>query len=158
MKELTIPLVQDAGETSQNAKESTSLDSTTRFRWFATCASLGAILSFVSFFWISVSIVTFAALYTFGSISMVASTFFLSGPSKQFQSITSEHRLTPALLYFAAILATLFFAFYPGIWLRSLWTICAVLLQFISMLWYNISYFPKAKEQLKRIGRFLCEK
>ena len=151
MSELKIPLVQEKNNQEDYGEDAHSRG---RFRWFLGFALGGVCLTILSMFWLLRSIVTFAVLYTAGSISMIISLFILSGPKKQFQVIST--RRGPALTYVASIGCTLGLALYPGIWFRSFLVLACMIVQFIALGWYTLSFFPRIQEQLKRIGRFIC--
>lgn len=103
----------------------------------------------------TVSLPIFATLFSFGSFISFMSTFILVGPVQQFQSITSEHRFFPTIFYSFSMVFTLVAALYPGIWFRSILVLIFVFIQFISLIWYTISYFPSLKQSLSKFIKFI---
>lgn len=153
MQGLEIPLVQQKNNSGE-CTDSSDSHSHERLRWFLVFALGGASLTILSMFWLLSSIVTFAVLYTLGSISMITSLFILSGAKKQFATISDRPK--PALAYLTAMGCTLALALYPGVWFRSLLVFLCVILQFLALGWYTLTFFPRLQERLKRIVRFLC--
>ncbi|KAH3766155.1 ethanolamine kinase A [Pelomyxa schiedti] len=94
---------------------------------------------------------SFAKFYTFGSIFIIASTFFLVGPARQVSSIFSDKsRAISAGIYISTIILTLYSALYLH-WISL--TTLAVMVQFAAALWYGASYIPYAQNCLVSTAR-----
>ena len=117
----------------------------TRIKGFGICFVLGWFITFMSTIAI-VSIVTnpakFAVLYTFGNLISLASTCFLFGPCSQIKSMLKHKRIFATILYFSAMIMTLVLAFKVR---KALPVLLSMLLQFIAMIWYSLSYIPYAR-------------
>lgn len=58
-------------------------------------------------------------------------------------------------MFFVA--CTLFLAFYPReIPLRLLWLVVSIVLQFLALVWYSMSFIPYAREMLVACCRTTC--
>jgi hypothetical protein len=117
---------------------------TTRLWCFGICFGLGWLISFLALFaipQIATHPETFASLYTFGNIIALASTGFLFGPCSQLKKMIERKRIFATLLYLFAIGLTLFCAYHVK---QVIPVLLALLLQFLAMLWYSLSYIPYA--------------
>ncbi|CAF1331504.1 unnamed protein product, partial [Didymodactylos carnosus] len=113
-----------------------SLSWNTRIKGFAICFGLGAIFGVVSVivFMTSGNLTVFAILYTFANIFALGSTIFLMGPLNQLKKMFAETR----------IIATIIFLIKIGILV-----LLFVILQFLALMWYTLSYIPFARNAVK---------
>jgi len=119
---------------------------------FATCLALGLFFCFLSTFFL-VMPKKFAKLYTFGSIALISSTGFLVGPRKQLQNMLQPARLSCTLIYFSAIVGTLWAAIAKQ---STILTLIMVVIQFGSALWYGASYIPLCQRCImSTVSRFV---
>lgn len=115
-----------------------------KHRLIGFAASFVVGLVFGIFSWISVFLgnyLGFGLMFTLGSISAIAGSFFLAGPLTQAKSMFSEGRWIATLICLGSIILTLMAA----IWLKSgILVIILSLIQFGAMWWYFLSYIPGA--------------
>ncbi|KAJ8603316.1 hypothetical protein CTAYLR_009037 [Chrysophaeum taylorii] len=92
----------------------------------------------------------FAIFYTLQNIFAIIASLFLVGPASQCKKMCDKTRYIATLIYFLAIIATLFFAFYEGLpaGARIGLVIAAVFFQWCALLWYTLSYIPYAREYI----------
>lgn len=102
----------------------------------------------------------FACLYTLGNLTMVASSFFLSGPAAQCRRIQAKDRAATSAIYFTSMALTLVSVFshhYPG---RALVILACVAVQWVSLIWYVLSFVPygqtTARKLVRGMGGFVC--
>ncbi|XP_014677572.1 PREDICTED: vesicle transport protein SFT2A-like isoform X2 [Priapulus caudatus] len=91
--------------------------------------------------------VVFAVCYTIGNIIALSGTFFLMGPLSQLKKMFAMTRLIATIVMLVALVLTLMAALWwdnPGL------TILFVIIQFVAMLWYSISYIPYARDAVKK--------
>eukprot|EP01041_Mallomonas_annulata_P001652 gene1652-3198_t len=89
----------------------------------------------------------FAVMYTLGNVIGMCATCFLFGPYSQAKKMMASNRIFATGIYFSMMGITLFLAFYPDpIPLRVILLMLAVILQFLALMWYTISYIPFARE------------
>ena len=98
----------------------------------------------------------FAVSYTLGNIIALASTFFLVGPVYQLKRMTSPTRWITALVYVCAMGATLFCALglhrvAPNLneGVEGALTLACIIVQFLAMFWYCLSYIPYGRRMFK---------
>lgn len=93
----------------------------------------------------------FGKMYTFGNIFVLASTFFIVGPTRQFTSIAQDKsKALAAVIYIASMAFTLVSA----LKLKSaILTAFFVIAQFAAAIWYVASYIPYAHSCLSSTVR-----
>jgi len=114
------------------------------------CFGIGILLQLLSFTAIG-SILTgkakkFAILYTLGNICALGGTFFVCGPKTQIRRMTKKNRLGASLAFIISLVLTLVVAFvakFPG---RTLLILILVLIQWLAIIWYTLSYIPFARQ------------
>lgn len=89
----------------------------------------------------------FVLYYSLGSLLSVCSSFFLSGPWKQVKKMFSPVRAVATSIYLVTLGLTLFVALssrarVPG---RGVLLLILVIAQFLSYVWYCLSYIPFAR-------------
>jgi len=126
------------------------LDAATSLSWknrmigFALCLGLGILFCFLAT-WSVLMPRTFAKFYTVGSLLIIGSTFFLMGPLKQMRSMFDSSRYISTIIYFGAIVGTL----YAALVMHSVGlTLIMVIIQFCAALWYGASYVPFCQQFL----------
>jgi len=92
--------------------DSSSLSWSTRVKGFIICFVVGFAFSiFGSLLFFLGNTVGFGICYTFGSVVSIFSTMFLMGPVNQIKKMFHGTRVIAALIMWASIVLTLFFAF-----------------------------------------------
>lgn len=88
--------------------------------------------------------------YSLGSILSVCSSFFLSGPWKQVKKMFAPVRVVATVMYLVTLGLTLFVALSPAARVpgRGALLLVLVVLQFVSYVWYSLSYIPFARRFL----------
>jgi len=125
--------------------ECCSLTLKQRFIGFAICSGIGLILSVISVFFILDIVLhpaRFAVLYTLGNITMICSTGFLIGPMRQLKNMFAPTRAIATIVFLVAMAFTLFAALKLGI---IPLVIIAIIIQFLALAWYTLSYIPGAR-------------
>eukprot|EP00039_Didymoeca_costata_P009363 m.123827 g.123827 ORF g.123827 m.123827 type:complete len:183 (-) comp14458_c0_seq3:2648-3196(-) len=134
------------GEVEQASKDCCGyfkLSRKERFYGFLTSLILGFGLSCLGVFLFSVhNIVGFAVCYSLGSVCSICSSLFLFGPWYQIKNMFKETRIVATLIMLAAVGMTLFSALY---WKEALLCLLFVIVQFLAVTWYGLSYIPYAR-------------
>ena len=125
----------------------TSLSWSTRLKCFAGCFILGVLCTVLGTISMWNNLKLFAALYTFGNISTLAGTCFLMGPIKQIKNMFKEKRLIATIIMLLSLVLTLFSAFW---WKKKLLALLFVVIQYLAMTWYCLSYIPFARDAVKK--------
>lgn len=114
---------------------------------FLVCAGVGVLFGIFS--WVTAFTKgggTFAVIYTFSILFLVGSTLFLCGPLRQLRNMTHRTRLIAAVVFALMMILTFVFALAAKVaWL----TIFTVLLQYLAMTWYSLSYIPFARDAVR---------
>ena len=94
--------------------------------------------------------------YTLGNIIALGSTAFLVGPARQLKRMTHPTRWGAALVYVLAIAATLVCALVlPHVApkmptsMDGALVIACIVVQFLAMFWYGLSYIPYGRRMLR---------
>lgn len=89
----------------------------------------------------------FALYFTLGSLLSICSSFFLTGPWKQVKKMFSPVRAVATGMYLTTLALTLFVALspYASVPGRGIMLLCLVAVQFVSYVWYTLSYIPFAR-------------
>ncbi|RNF03056.1 hypothetical protein TraAM80_06062 [Trypanosoma rangeli] len=152
----SVPLMGDQsaaqvlwGEEEENENLCPSLTFEQRLIGFGTCLGLGFLFSI--FAWISIFSLdfnTFAVINTAANIASIGSTMFLCGPLTQLKRMFDSTRLVATVVYLLSMVLT----FVVALVLRIPWlTIITVLVQYVAMLWYCLSYIPFARTAVLRL-------
>ncbi len=92
--------------------------------------------------------VTFGIINTVANIFALLSTIFLSGPKKQVKKMFDETRRIATCVYLLSMILT----FVVALALKIAWlVIFMVIIQYLAMLWYTISYIPFARDAIKKL-------
>ncbi len=84
----------------------------------------------------------FAIWYTCGNAVCLSSTFFLMGPKKQCENMMKSQRRLTSIVLLMSMFLCLILAF-TGI--SKLIIMLIIIVQFLAMLWYVLSYIPGAQ-------------
>lgn len=117
-----------------------------------TCYIGGLFISLLSFGSFSQLILghplKFAMLYSLGNITALLSTVFLVGPQAQWERMKSPSRRIATGLYLSALTVTLVLCFEaPEL---TLAVVAAVVCQWLSLLWYSLSFIPFGQTLARR--------
>jgi hypothetical protein len=97
----------------------------------------------------------FAMSYCLGNILLILSSVFLVGPKAQLQSMLHNSRTGVTIVYLLSLLAVLYCSYA----VRSIFVIVPLLIvQFVSLISYVLSYFPYGAAMVKRITTFFARK
>ena len=97
-------------------------------------------------------ITNFAVFYSLGNIIAISSTGFVWGPKKQCKKMFHKSRAIATVIYLVCIVATLIVACADlGMENGAKIAVCIVLIiiQFIALCWYCLSYIPYARTMVK---------
>eukprot|EP00931_Biecheleriopsis_adriatica_P095564 TRINITY_DN6915_c0_g1_i1.p1 TRINITY_DN6915_c0_g1~~TRINITY_DN6915_c0_g1_i1.p1 ORF type:complete len:193 (-),score=32.25 TRINITY_DN6915_c0_g1_i1:147-725(-) len=133
------------------------------FGWLA-CFCLGLLLQASSFGSLTRALLghpgRFALVYTLGNIIAMVGTFFLAGPRKQMRKMSDKHRARASACFLLTMPLTIVVVeagHFPG---RALLILLMVLLQWMSLVWYTLSYIPYGQKMalkiLKRCFSWCC--
>ncbi len=123
------------------------------------CMVLGYVLSFGSFFRFKDLMMgdpaPFVVYATVGNIISLSGSFFLSGPTSQFQKMFHESRRVATILYLGSLAVTLIVALIPfgsGIrGIKAMMLVILLLCQYVAVAWYCMSYIPFARTMATRL-------
>jgi len=130
----------------------------------ACCFVLGQVMQFFSFGAATGILIgrpgRFAFLYTTSNMVMLAASFFLSGPQSQCRKIKAKDRAKTSLIYFTTMILTLAAVFARPFVCRALIILILVVIQWLSLVWYVLSYVPYGhsvgRRIVKSVGGWLC--
>jgi magnesium-transporting ATPase (P-type) len=136
------------GQKAQNENQSLcpSFSLRERLMGFGACMAASVLCSVIA--WVLVfkgDLNTFAVINTIANIFSVGSTFFLCGPLRQLKSMFKSYRWAATLAFLACLVLTFVFALAVKI---PFLTIITVLLQYLAMTWYTLSYIPFARDAI----------
>lgn len=126
------------------------------------CVGIGFLLEFGSFARLVTAIRGdaggFAIFYTLGNIVAFCGSFFLVGPRRQFNQMTSKNRVGTVAVMLLAMGLTFFFALFQehnddalgGRGGRFVLIVVCMLVQLFAIIWYTLSYIPFARDMIYR--------
>jgi hypothetical protein len=130
-----------------------SLTWTQRWYGFCSCFVIGSLISLLSSFsLVKGDIPSFALLYTIGNVISICSTGVVWGPKSQCKKMFHKTRVIATVLYLSCIMATIVVATGNfGLKAPVKVGICIflIVLQFIALCWYCLSYIPYARQIAK---------
>ena len=131
-----------------------SLSLTQRMYGFGACFVIGGLMSVMSSFsLVRGDIPQFAVLYSLGNVIALLSTGFVWGPKTQCKKMWKETRAIATGVYLVCIVATLTVATLPETTLekgaKTGICITLIIIQFIALCWYCLSYIPYARSMVK---------
>ena len=116
------------------------------------CYLAGLILSLVSFGSFTQLLLghpfKFAILYSLGNITALFSTVFLVGPRNQWERMKSPTRRLTTIVYLSSLVCTLVLCIEAPE--ETLLLIFAVSFQWLSLLWYSLSFIPFGQTLARR--------
>lgn len=136
------------GKNEQDENQSLCPSFSFRERLIGFCACVAGSLMCSIIAWVMVfkgDLNTFAVVNTVANLFSVGSTFFLVGPMRQVKSMLKSYRWAATLIFVACMVLTFVFALAVKI---PFLTIITVLLQYLAMTWYTLSYIPFARDAI----------
>lgn len=129
--------------------DSNSLSWSTRVKGFAICFILGFLFSLLgsALFFLPKGTILFAIFYTLGNVMALSSTCFLMGPVNQCKKMFAKTRIIATIIMFVALIMTLIAAFVVH---KKGLALLMVIIQFLAMTWYSLSYIPYARDAAKK--------
>ncbi|XP_042893899.1 vesicle transport protein SFT2A-like isoform X2 [Penaeus japonicus] len=129
--------------------DTNSLSWSTRVKGFAICFVLGFLFSLLgsALFFLPKGTILFAIFYTLGNVMAISSTCFLMGPVNQCKKMFAKTRIIATIIMFVALIMTLIAAFVVH---KKALALLMVLIQFLAMTWYSLSYIPYARDAAKK--------
>lgn len=98
-------------------------------------------------------VVAYAAVSTIGNFIAVMGTCFVWGFATQYKAVTHKKRACASGMYFGSMLATLIVAFTVHDPLRKLLLVLLLIVQYVSYIWYTLSFIPFARTAVKSCFR-----
>ncbi|CAL4066977.1 unnamed protein product [Meganyctiphanes norvegica] len=122
----------------------------TRVKGFAICFVLGFIFSFFStaLLFLPKGVILFAVFYSLGNVMALSSTCFLMGPVKQIKKMFAKTRVVATLVMVFCLIMTLVAALQSPP--KKALAMLMVVIQFLAMTWYSLSYIPYARDAAKK--------
>lgn len=121
----------------------------------AVCFLIGQLMQFCSFGAVAGVFLghpgRFACMYTTGNITMVAASFFLSGPQAQCRKIKAKGRFKTSAVYFGTMAMTMVLAFSRPFLGRALLIMLCVAVQWCALVWYVLSFVPYGRRAARRV-------
>lgn len=129
----------------ESISDASTLSWSTRIKGFLICFILGCALSILAscLLFLHNGLLIFGLLYTLGNILSLVSTCFLMGPVKQIKKMFAKTRVIATILVLVMIVLTLICALVLH---NTGLTILCVVIQFLALTWYSISYIPFARD------------
>ncbi|KAK7073187.1 Vesicle transport protein SFT2B [Halocaridina rubra] len=140
---------EERGNIISQVADSSTLSWSTRVKGFAICFGVGFLFSIMgsAFLFLPKGIILFAIFYTLGNIMAISSTCFLMGPTNQIKRMFAKTRIVATIVMFLALIMTLVAAF--ALHKKAL-ALLMVIIQFLAMTWYSLSYIPYARDAAKK--------
>ena len=137
------------GEKKDDEDICPSLSMQQRVIGWVCCIAFGALLSTLSFVVLfKHQYVEFGILNTLANVFVLSSSLFLAGPKKQAKKMFAETRWIATSVYLLTMIMTFVCALAiksPGL------TIVSVIIQYLAMIWYGLSYIPYARDLVKKM-------
>jgi hypothetical protein len=119
----------------------------------ATCMILGYLLSFGAFFRLKDLLtgnpLPFVLNATIGNVIALGGSCFLTGPKAQAERMFTDSRRIASIAYLASLVLTLVVAFAPIPGPKGLLLLILLIVQYLSVFWYCLSYIPFARDAVK---------
>lgn len=123
------------------------------------CMLIGTLLSLMSLGSLAQLVLgnplPFAFKYTVGNLLSLGAASFLVGPRAQLRGMLAPQRRAASLIYVATLVGTLLTVLVIR---RALLALVFIVLQFLALTWYMLSYIPYGQAAAKRIARRLLRR
>lgn len=132
-----------------------------RMLGFAVCVGIGLLFSAISTFGLFAlsNPKKFGIFYSLGNITSLCSTLFFVGPMRQLSLMFKAKRVIASLLFIFSIIGTITFVFFYDkenhFW-HKFAMLGLILVQFLTMVWYTLSYIPFGRTLLKKFCCAIC--
>uniref|UniRef100_A0A0K0EJN6 Vesicle transport protein n=1 Tax=Strongyloides stercoralis TaxID=6248 RepID=A0A0K0EJN6_STRER len=135
-------------------QDASKMDWTLRVQCFIGCFFLSIFASLCSsFLLIQGKLNGYAVLVSVGSIISIIGSLFLSGPAKQLRNMFEEKRIFATCIYIISIIMS----FIAAMVLKSVsLAIICIIIQYLAMAWYSLSYIPYAHNFIKKLFSSCC--
>jgi len=151
------PQANDSGSDTGGFHEiidASSLSWSTRIKGFLGCFIGGFLISLLGSLCLFLgNLKGFGILYTFGSVIGLLSTMFLMGPVNQVKKMCASTRVIATFIMLLSLFLTLWSALY---WKKNGLVLIFIIIQFLAMTWYSISYIPFARDAVKKTLGSMC--
>ncbi|CAM9135672.1 unnamed protein product [Choristocarpus tenellus] len=121
-----------------------------RIAGFGFCLTIGFLLTFGSTFRIVKLLMgnpePFVVFYSAGNVVSICSSFFLSGPWAQIKKMFAPTRIAATVIYLSTLVMTIAVACTKSFPFQGIVLFILVVVQFVSMVWYSLSYIPFAHQ------------
>jgi hypothetical protein len=119
----------------------------TRLKGFGICVLVALLLGIgsVIVYFLGDNLSGFAILYSVAVIFALVSTLFLMGPMNQLKRMFDPTRLIATIVFILSVVMTLVSAIVIKI---GLLVLLFVIIQFLALAWYTISYIPFARQAI----------
>uniref|UniRef100_A0A7S0ZYE5 Vesicle transport protein n=1 Tax=Noctiluca scintillans TaxID=2966 RepID=A0A7S0ZYE5_NOCSC len=97
----------------------------------------------------------FATCYTLGNFVMMCASLFFSGPTQQMKQIMLKQRGSTLALFMSTMLLTLVTVYSRSFVGRSFLLILFVVVQYMALAWYILSYVPRGQQVAGKVMRKL---
>eukprot|EP00835_Amoeboradix_gromovi_P004745 NODE_390_length_9461_cov_0.447768.p3 type:complete len:174 gc:universal NODE_390_length_9461_cov_0.447768:1857-1336(-) len=134
---------------SDNLGNMFSLSYTNRMYAFIGCVLLGFVLSFIGTLMVSTgNLSMFGVLFSIGNILSLFATGFLIGFKRQLKGMFASTRIFATIAFLVCLVMTIVFA----VAIKSVaLVIVFVILQYLALAWYSLSYIPYARDAVRRM-------
>ncbi|KAF4720878.1 hypothetical protein FOZ63_030156 [Perkinsus olseni] len=127
---------------------------------WACCFTAGVLISIGSFGSFTLLLLgrptRFALAYTIGNVLQLLSTMFLVGPVRQFKNMFKDNRAIAAAVYLLAMFSTLYTCIRSPH--RRVLILIAVIVQFLAILWYALTYIPYGRQMATSVTGHLTQR
>ena len=129
-----------------------------KFIGMIACSLLGFLINVLSYIMLFAGktdrkVIAYAVLYTAGNLITIMGTCFLWGFKAQFRAITHKKRILISSIYFGSMILTIIVAFKVEDPKRKLLLIILLIVQYLSYIWYTLSFIPFARTALRACFR-----
>jgi putative flippase GtrA len=91
-----------------------------------------------------------------GNVISICASFFLNAPWTQVKKMFAPTRRIATSVYLITLALTLIVALAPAVLFQGPLLVALVIVQFLSMIWYSLSYIPYAREYAATACGTLC--
>mmetsp|Transcript_25776 Transcript_25776/g.56882 ORF Transcript_25776/g.56882 Transcript_25776/m.56882 type:complete len:273 (-) Transcript_25776:238-1056(-) len=131
----------------------------------ACCVAVGQLLQFCGFSAATGVLIghpgRFASMWTLGNLTMMAASFFFSGPTQQCRKIRAKGRLPTFAFLVTSMFCTLVVVYGQPFLGRALVILFLVAVQWMAQVWYILSFVPYGHTVgwriLRKLGRCCCD-
>uniref|UniRef100_A0A0K0F6W5 Vesicle transport protein n=1 Tax=Strongyloides venezuelensis TaxID=75913 RepID=A0A0K0F6W5_STRVS len=160
MYQNSVPVEENNEEGGNNRYNGSNIQDASKMSWdirvqcFIGCFILSIVASFCSsFLLVQGKLTGYTVLVSIGSVISIIGSFFLSGPVKQLRNMFEEKRVIATCIYISSIIMS----FVAALVLKSVsLAIICIIIQYLAMAWYSLSYIPYAHNFIKKLFSSCC--